>query len=59
MGTSRYNHCAVYDERRMRIYVFGGLGDIQGMGSQALEQNERDKLPFFLKKAEYYDLRTD
>ena len=39
MRYARYNHCVVYDERRLRIYVFGGLGDIKGMNNQILENN--------------------
>lgn len=25
MGSSRYHHCTVYDEKRGRIYVIGGI----------------------------------
>jgi hypothetical protein len=26
MNSSRYNHMIIYDEKRLRIYVIGGIG---------------------------------
>jgi hypothetical protein len=30
MSISRYHHCCVYDEKRGRLYVIGGVGEEPG-----------------------------
>lgn len=60
MIQSRYNHTVVYDEKRGRIYVFGGLSETQGIQMMLIEnENEDDRPRCFLRSAEYYDVRSD
>lgn len=49
MIAHRYHHAAVFDPKRSRIYVFGGLGS----QDQVLDED----LP--LNSCEYYDIKTD
>ena len=58
MKSGRYQHCAVYDEKRGRIYVFGGVGDSNDLSTLNLESDEEsDYDNNFLKSSEYYDIR--
>jgi N-acetylneuraminic acid mutarotase len=49
MIAHRYHHAVVFDPKRSRIYVFGGLGS----QDQVLDED----LP--LNSCEYYDIKTD
>jgi hypothetical protein len=49
MIAHRYHHAAVFDPKRSRIYVFGGLGS----QDQVLDED----LP--LNSCEYYDIKSD
>lgn len=69
MQSNRYHHSAIYDSKRLRIYVFGGLGQekqtlIPNFES-SLEYNPIDDQrlslsnPQPLSTSEYYDLKSD
>lgn len=61
MKVARYHHTMVYDNKRGRIYVFGGIGENSinndDMSLEFDKDNETNQ--YFLKDCEYYDVKND
>jgi len=52
----------VYDEKRGRIYCFGGINDISPVklsGLETTQDHDDEEDEGFLRSAEYYDIRDD
>ncbi|CDW80511.1 kelch motif family protein [Stylonychia lemnae] len=64
MLSNRFNHCMIFDEKRGRIYVFGGLSDTQSIKMMFYQDDSDEDDDFkrpnsFLQSGEYYDLKND
>ena len=62
MLNARYNHCMVYDEKRSRIFCFGGINDITPnklSGLETTQDHDEDEEEGFLRSSEYYDMTND